>query len=550
LFFVVFNYSQNYTACAIGININLQFLNQGTFDIVFQDFKINPLQMYIRDEEEFCVPTLSDKLSEILERKEIENEKKKGKRMHSSIFRQYDIRGIVDKELNLDEVYDLTLAILEYYLSKNPDLDTIIVCMDGRTHSKIIKKEVIVAATDIGINVIDIGLCPTPVFYFATHTLSAKSGIMITASHNPSEYNGLKLCLDRKTVWGEQIQEIRKLYETKKWYVPLKNTRGSVSKYNCIESYISWMSIHFDHLKDSPLSALIDCGNGTAGAVIPKLIETMGWKNIEALYKKIDGTFPHHEPDPTVIDNMRDVATSLKKNNLDLGIGLDGDCDRMTPMTPKGILIPGDQLLALFAQPIIQSKQGATIIYDVKTSASLTKILDKWGARGQISACGHSIIKEAMSKHDAVLAGELSCHFFFKDRYFGYDDGIYAILRLMEILQETNKALDELIECLPPQVSSPEFRMSCAEKDKEIIVKHVKQAFVGQDDAQLITIDGVRVQLPYGWGLIRASNTQPAVSLRFEADTQERLQEIKKKFAHILHQYIDTNPLIKDEIDT
>ena len=469
--------------------------------------------------------------------------------MKSQIFREYDIRGIIGEELKIEETYNLAKAIITYYKQQDPSLETIIIGKDGRHHSPLIQQEIIKAATDSGINVIDIGLCPTPAFYFSLFTLPFPTGMIITASHNPKEYNGIKICQNKRPVWGKQIQEIGKITQNQNFYKNPSVQKGTVKSYDILTDYINWLADHFKHLHNLSIKAIIDCGNGTAGTVFSKLIAKMNWSDVKLLFEKVEGDFPNHPPDPTNIKNMQDAAKELKNNpDLKLGIGLDGDCDRMSPMTKTGYLVPGDQLLAIYSQKVLKDFAGATIVFDIKASSSLIDLLRSWGAKDHICPSGHSLVKEAMLVNNAKLAGELSCHFFFNDRYFGYDDGIYATLRLIEILNETGKDLEELIKIFPNKHRSPEIRMSCSESNKKEIVTKVKNIFAARKDLNMITIDGIRAQGDYGWGLIRASNTQPVICLRFESDTKEGLQKIKTDFYQILKPYFKEKEL-KEQIE-
>jgi len=466
--------------------------------------------------------------------------------MKKNIFREYDIRGIVGSELIIENVYELAKAITGYFLNKNPSSKKIIVGRDGRLHSPEIHKHIIAAILDMGLDVIDVGICPTPAVYFAAHHLHIDNALMITASHNPGEYNGIKLF----NTWGEQIQIIRKMYEDKVFYQITSPEKGSCNSYPIIDDYVDYLASKFPHLQDLDLHAIIDCGNGSAGTVMPQLIKKMGWKNVHLLFEEVNGTFPNHEADPTVPENMTFVADYLKEyHNCELGIGLDGDCDRMNPMTRNGKLVPGDNLLALFASKVIQENAGATIICDIKSSGGLLEVLKQWGAKPVIAPSGHSNIKQAMLDNTALLGGELSCHFFFHDRYFGYDDGIYAILRLFELLVTTQKSLEELLTILPVKVSSPEFRITCeSEEKKAAIVEDVKKYFGAKKDLEVITIDGIRAHMDYGWGLARVSNTQPVISLRFESNTKEGLAKVKSEFARALSLHFDED-FLKENIE-
>lgn len=479
------------------------------------------------------------------------------------IFREYDIRGKVGSELLIDQVYDLTRAILYYLKQQKPTVHTIAVGMDGRVHSREIKDEMCRAIQDSGFDVLFVGMCPSPVLYFALHTIpTVDAGLMITASHNPKEYNGIKICLGKETIWGAQIQEIKKLYkEKKKIDAPIA---GTYEDLDLIPIYIDWLAKHFDHLVGMNLAAVVDCANAAGGTVLPALVKRMQWQNITLLYPEVDGNYPNHEADPTVEENMADLKAILCGQALlrqgfegrdqsdgtglrpAIGIGLDGDCDRMAAMTRQGFLVPGDLLLAIFAQQVVQAHPGAAVVFDIKSSSGLIELLNKWHAKPILSATGHSYIKQAMKKNNAVLGGELSCHFFFHDRYFGYDDGIYAMMRLFEILTASGKTLEQLLMVFPKKFSSREFRVPCREEDKKSIIGAVHDFFAQRKDAKLVTIDGVRVDMPEGWGIVRASNTQPVMSMRFESDSPQGLQVVKQLFIDALAPYYTGSQL--DEI--
>ncbi|MFC1845758.1 phosphomannomutase/phosphoglucomutase [Candidatus Dependentiae bacterium] len=464
--------------------------------------------------------------------------------MQDSVFRKYDIRGKVGSEFDLDQVYDLARAIALYFVQQNPDVKTCAVGMDGRTHSPAVKKEICRALTDSGLDVMFVGTCPSPVLYFAMHNEPVQAGIMITASHNPGEYNGLKLCLGKESVWGDQVQEIKKLFHEKRFIEAQE--KGLYTDRPMIDPYIDWFYNNVSHLVGSDISAVIDCGNGAAGTVLPQLIKKMDWQHVTLLFEEVDGTYPNHEADPTVEKNMQELKKVLAQGDAAFGLGLDGDCDRMAPMTKSGFLVPGDQLLAVFAQDLLQGNPGAAVVFDIKSSSGLIELLEQWGAKPCISPSGHSIIKKEMKKNNALLGGELSCHFVFNDRFFGFDDGIYAMVRLFEIIGKTDKPLDQLIAIFPKKFSSPEFRIACDDAVKWDIVENVKTAFKKRDDIDMITVDGVRASMPYGWGIVRASNTQPAISLRMESDFQDGLQRVKQDFFTAMVNYFDEKQLAKE----
>ena len=456
--------------------------------------------------------------------------------MKKTIFREYDIRGIVGTELMIENVYDLGRAIAFYLVQLNGAVKTVAVAMDGREHSPAIKEHLCRALTESGLDVIFIGLCSSPMMYFATYTMPIDAGIMVTASHNSKEYNGFKICLGTQSLWGAQIRQLGELYEEKKHLVA---EAGSYSEQSIKNDYIAWHVEKFDHLKDITLPMVIDCGNGSAGVVIPELVALMGWNNAQLLHEVVDGTFPNHEADPTSLKNMQDVKHALQTTDAVVGIGFDGDADRMGAMTKEGELVPGDKLIALFAQPMIKDHPGMTVVYNVVCSAGLTEVLESWGAQTVITPVGHSIIEESMHTHHALLGGETSCHFFFKDRHFGYDDGVYAMFRLIELLVQSGKSLAELLTVFPKKVTSPEYRIACSEDDKYVIVQEIKGLFYQQKNVEILAIDGVRVTTDYGWGIIRASNTQPVLSIRFEANTLEDLEHIKEDFIVVLAHYFD-----------
>lgn len=463
--------------------------------------------------------------------------------MDYCIFREYDIRGIIDKELNLSETYDLGLAITTFLQKNNPGMHTVLIGRDGRIHSKVIFDNLAKAAIDLGFDAINLGTVPSPVTYFAVKYFNNPAAIMITASHNPKEYNGIK-------VWGAfgaQIQEIKQILQTREFCKNNSNKIGSIKTFDVIEHYLQYMENHFTHLKNLPIKALVDCGNGAAGTVLPQLIQRMNWHGIKTLFEDVDGTFPNHEADPTDMENMETLSNKLNSSDFDFGIGIDGDCDRMCPMTKSGKLIGGDKLLAIFSKTVLKQFPGAVIVFDIKSSCCLIESLIKDGGTPQISPSGHSIIKDAIKKYDAKLAGELSCHFFFNDRYFGYDDGIYAMIRLLEVITQTGKSLEELVESLPKKQNTPEIKIKCAtEADKVKIVNDVKNIFAAKKEVRSITIDGIRAQTTYGWGLLRASNTQPAICLRFESDSQEGLEMIKSDFYDALKPHFNET-ILKDK---
>ena len=456
--------------------------------------------------------------------------------MHDSLFREYDLRGKVGSELSLEHVYDLGRALAYYFVHQDVPVKTIAVGMDGRIHSPVIKQELVRAFCDSGIDVIFVGVCPTPVLYFSMHTIPVDAGIMITASHNGKEYNGIKIVLAKAALWGSQLQLLKQFFLERKEHKTLK--QGDYTQYPMVKRYTNWLVKRFAHLKKSPLSLILDMGNGATGVVVPELIEQLEWDQAQLLYADIDGTFPNHEPDPVVPENMQIMRSMLIEGKAQFGIGFDGDGDRMVVYNHLGQIIEGDKLLALFARDILQQFPGSTILYDIKCARFVPELIQSWSGKAIVSRSGHSIIKHEMKKHQAIFGGELSCHFFFNDSYFGYDDGIYAALRLCQLMHKTGD-LQALLDVIPQSYSTPEIRIACAQEIHTKLIASTYNFFSARQDAQVSTLDGVHATLPYGWGLVRASQTQPSISLRFESSTPEGLEKVKEDFYTALKSYMD-----------
>lgn len=472
--------------------------------------------------------------------------------INERVFKKYDIRGEVEKDLKIEETYALSLAIAFYLKQQKPDIKDIAIGMDGRIHSPAIKKQICNGLIDSGLNVTFIGLCTTPALYFATHTLPVDAGIMITASHNPKEDNGLKITLEKESVWADQITAIKDLY-LKKTQIKTKKI-GLYKENNIIEKYTDWLTEHFQLLKGSDVNTIIDCGNGAAGSVLPILIKKLDLKNIKLIYSEIDGNFPNHEPDPTVETNMLDLKHRLlinANNSINYGIGFDGDCDRFAIMAKNGKLIPGDQLLAIFSQFILKDNnknniiKNNVVVFDIKCSDALIEVLQKSGLQACISPTGFAFVKNLMKKHNALLGGELSGHYCFNDRYFGYDDGIYAMLRLFEIIKVSGKNINELLDMFPKRISSREFRIECPEAKKLEIINMAKKILSSKSNIKIMEMDGIRAQMEYGWGLLRASNTQAMLSLRFEGNNEPDLLKVKNDFFDAMSPHFENNWLKK-----
>lgn len=459
-----------------------------------------------------------------------------------AIFRKYDLRGIVGKDFEVQDSYQITRSILTLLLQKSPKIQTIAVGMDGRNSSLVIKNEVCRAITDHGLNAKFIGLCPTPALYFACHTLTVDAGIMITASHNPKEYNGFKLVLGQESIWGDDINQIAKICASQTFAIPT-NLKGMYSEIDIIEPYVDWLACQFKHLSNNQINAVIDCGNGTGGTVIPKLIEKLNWPNVTVLYSEVDGNYPHHNPDPVEFENMLDVRTFLQNNPMaTFGAGLDGDCDRMAIMTKSGQLVPSDQLLGIFALNLDRQKQPGVVV-DIKCSDAIVSTLRQAGIPCHISPTGHAYIKSYMKQHHATLGGELSGHFCFKDRHFGFDDGIYALLRFCELITESGQSIDQFLKYFPQTFCSPEYRIPCHDNQKDLIVQSAYLNCSSWPNTEIIAIDGIRIQTKIGWAVVRAANTEPALSIRIEGYSEEGLQKLKLDLFGILAQHLNPSVL-------
>jgi len=448
--------------------------------------------------------------------------------VNAQIFREYDIRGVADRDLTDDVVYSIGQGYGTYVQQKG--INELIIGRDVRLSSERIRDALINGLQSTGCDVIDLGLVPTPVFYFSAFQYNKNAGVMITGSHNPSEFNGFKIGLNKTTIYGEEIQILRKLIETGKF----KSGKGKLLKLNPVPDYIK-MILSKVTVK-SGLKVVFDPGNGTAGVVIEELFDKMG---IEPVFINItpDGHFPAHLPDPTIPEYMKDLKSTIFELDADLGIGYDGDADRIGAIDDKGDIVWGDKLLAVFAADIIKRKPQAKIVFEVKCSQGLVEYIKSIGGIPMMWKTGHSLIKAKMKEEGALLAGEMSGHMFFADDYYGYDDAIYASVRLLKILSENEKPLSELVAEIPHYFSTPEIRVDCPDELKFEVTKKIREYF--QTQFETIDIDGVRVVFPDGWGLVRASNTQPVLVLRFEAKTEARLNEIQQIFYNQLKKFPD-----------
>jgi phosphomannomutase/phosphoglucomutase len=438
-------------------------------------------------------------------------------KINPQIYREYDIRGVVDKDLTPDIVRKLGQGFGTYMA--NQGRFNLVSGRDGRLSSKTFKEALTEGLNSTGCNVVDIGLCPTPVYYFSIFHLDRDGGMMVTGSHNPPEFNGFKVSVGKSTIFGEEIQELRQLIEKGHFLTG----QGKLSEMEIIRTYQDYIKNNI-HL-EKKLKVVIDAGNGTAGVVAGPLLRDLGCE-VQELYCEIDGRFPNHFPDPTIPGNLKDLIERVKKTRADVGIGYDGDADRIGVVDDRGNIIWGDQLMILFSREILKHQKGATFVAEVKCSQNLFADIERHGGRPIMWKTGHSLIKEKMKEENAVLGGEMSGHIFFADRYFGYDDAIYASCRLIELLSKTDKRLSQLLGDVPKTFITPEIRVDCPDEIKFEVVEKVKKEL--RKDYAIIDVDGVRVKFKDGWGLVRASNTQPVLVLRFEALTEKQLEETKR----------------------
>jgi len=438
--------------------------------------------------------------------------------MNPSAFREYDIRGLAEKDFDKDFAY--LLGQVHGTLVAEKGGKRVTVGRDVRTTSDAYADAVIAGMVSVGLHVYDVGVCPTPLLYFSLFHLDVDGGIQITASHNPAEYNGFKICLGKDSLYGEQIQDIRIRMERK---VLTEKSGGKVERYEIIPPYHKHLLADVPKLA-RPLKVVVDGGSGVGGPVAPAIFRDIGCEVWE-IGCMPDGNFPLHHPDPTVPENLALLIDKVRVEKADLGVAYDGDADRIGAVDEHGDILWGDELLVLFARDVLERNPGATIISEVKCSQRLFDDIAAHGGKPIMWKAGHSLIKAKMKDTGALLGGEMTGHVFFKDRYFGYDDAIYASLRLLEIIANAGRPLSTLLSDLPKSVSTPEIRVDCPDDKKFIIANQATEYFRQHFD--VIDIDGARMRFAEGWGLIRASNTQPALVLRFEAQSAAKLNEYR-----------------------
>lgn len=447
-------------------------------------------------------------------------------RVSPSIFRAYDIRGVVGETLTAEVVYDIGRAIGSEAHARSEQ--RVIVARDGRLSSPELSKALARGLQDAGRTVIDIGLAPTPLLYFATHVLNSKSGVMVTGSHNPANYNGLKIVIGGETLAETDIQKLRVRIENNDF---IKGT-GKIETRDLIPDYIE--RIVDDTQLGRPMKIVMDCGNGVAGRVAPQLMRNLDCEVVE-LYCEIDGKFPNHHPDPSKPENLEDLIRTVLSEKADLGVAFDGDGDRLGVVDSNGKIIWPDRQMMVFAADVLSRQPGADIIYDVKCTRHLASQIVKSGGRPLMWKTGHSLMKAKIKETGAMLAGEMSGHIFFKERWYGFDDGIYACARLVEILSGDPRSTAEVFAELPDSLNTPELNITLAEGENFSFMEKLR-AGAKFPEARVTDIDGLRVDFVDGWGLVRASNTTPSLVIRFEADNEEGLIRIQQKFRELMKQ--------------
>jgi phosphomannomutase/phosphoglucomutase len=439
------------------------------------------------------------------------------KEVNPRIFRQYDVRGTVGEDLTAEVVRQLGLGYGAYMVDRGAS--KVSVGYDARPSSLGFRDALVDGIASTGLDVVDIGMVPTPTLYFSLFHLNVDGGVMITGSHNPPEFNGFKLALGRTTLYGEEIQDVRRIIEMGKY----PQGQGTLSEQDIKPIYRQTLKRRIGPFERA-VRVVVDAGNGLGGIFCPELLRELG-ADASGLYCEVDGTFPNHHPDPTLPGSLRDLIAEVARQKAEVGLAYDGDCDRLGVIDERGNIVWGDQLLILFSREVLARQPGATIIFEVKCSQALPEEIKKAGGVPLMWRTGHSFIKQKMKETSAPLAGEMSGHLFFADEYFGYDDAIYASLRMVRLLSRSEKTVSEMLADVPRYYSTPEMRIECPDEKKFQIVSKLVKYF--KKEYEVVDVDGARILFGDGWGLVRASNTQPALVLRFEARTPERLEEIK-----------------------
>jgi phosphomannomutase/phosphoglucomutase len=438
--------------------------------------------------------------------------------MNEHIFREYDIRGVVDKDLTDETVYTVARATGTFF--KANGATRVSIGRDARESSPRFRDIMIRGLTESGCDVLDIGMVPTPVLYFSLFSEDVEAGVMITGSHNPADNNGFKICLGKSTIFGDQINEIKQVARSRNF----ATGEGKAEERDVIPDYRDYIKSHIE-LGSRRVKVVVDAGNGMGGFIGAPLYREMGCDVLE-LFCEPDSRFPNHHPDPTVMENMRFAVEAVAEHKAALAIAYDGDADRIGVVDDTGRVIWGDQLMIIFAREILRRLPGSTFIAEVKCSQVMFDDIRRHGGNAIMWKVGHSLIKAKMKETHAAMAGEMSGHLFFADSYFGFDDAIYAGARLLEILTNTDAPLSSLLADLPDMVVTPEIRLDCPDDKKFDVVRTLTEEF--KQTHEVIDIDGARILFDHGWGLVRASNTQPVIVMRFEADTEAHLRDIQQ----------------------
>lgn len=447
----------------------------------------------------------------------------------SEIFKAYDIRGIVGKSLTEELTFQIGQAIGSEVIAQKQN--QIVIGRDGRLSGPALSEALSNGLRAAGVDVVDIGVAPSPVVYYSAYKLEIPSCVAITGSHNPPDYNGFKMVVDGTTLSADRIQGLRERIQGNNF----SEGNGSYKQLDIIEDYIE--EVTGDVKPKRQLKLVIDCGNGVAGATAPTLFKKLGCDVIE-LFSEVDGTFPNHHPDPSQIENLQDLIEAVKEHKADVGFAFDGDGDRLGVITPNGEIVWPDRQMILFARDVLKRNPGAEIIYDVKCSRTLVSEIEAAGGKASMWKTGHSFIKSKLKETGAPLAGEMSGHIFFKERWYGFDDGVYAGARLIELLAASDEPTQAIFDALPNSVNTPELRIEFAEGEHYKFMEKLK-LIANFENANVSTIDGLRVDFADGFGLIRPSNTTPILVLRFEADTQQALERIQNEFKTLIHQTQD-----------
>lgn len=436
-------------------------------------------------------------------------------------FRTYDIRGIVNQSITEKGVFFIGKAIGS--LVRDRGDNQIVIARDGRTSSPSLAKALSAGIQSSGCDVTDLGMVPTPLLYYATHIFDQYSGVMLTGSHNPPEYNGMKMVVQGVTLSEEEIKDLyHRVLDNR-----LHDGNGMHKAYNIIEHYM--MSVTDNINLDRRLSVVIDAGNGATGEVAPRLFRALGCE-VHELFCEVDGRFPNHHPDPSLEENLQDLIRLVREKQADIGLAFDGDGDRVGIVTNQGTIIAPDRLLMLFAKSLLVEQPGAKIIFDVKCTENLPELIESMGGEPIMWKTGHSLIKAKLTETNAQLAGEMSGHIFFKDRWYGFDDALYASARLLEILAQASEDSDTLFSTIPTSVITPELKINVKEEEKFQLMRELIRHAYFADAKEMNVIDGLRVSFEGGWGLLRPSNTTPCLILRFEARNEEILKHIQSLF--------------------